>query len=111
MKRLAIFASCIGLLFISNTLQAQDNTVSLEIIDTDSTIKVIELEWPYDGPPPVGSNISVMDIIYNKLSENNIDCPPERKKISENIWKCGNGKKIRTKDKRLARILSSEWDD
>jgi len=32
-------------------------------------------------------------------------CPPERKKISENIWKCGNGKKIKSNDKRLDKVM------
>ncbi len=97
------------MLMIANSLQAQD-MVSFEIVDEDGTSKTIEFEWPYKGPPPIGSSKSVMNAINDKLSAHGIDCPPERQKISEYIWKCGNGKKIRTNDKRLARLLTVEWD-
>lgn len=103
------------LLLVNNSVKAQEDIIKVEIIDSSDTdsvkITVVELEWPYKGLPPVGSSNPVIDSLNSKLNKAGVECPPERVKLSSFIWKCGNGKKIRTNDRRLAIVLSSIWDD
>ena len=89
---------------------AQQNKVQLEIVEANGSSKKYNIDWPYQGPPPTGSSADVLAKVDTILLENNIDCPPKREKISDNIWRCGNGKEIRTKDKRLVRLLTKAWD-
>ncbi|MEM6737713.1 MAG: hypothetical protein AAF620_16745 [Bacteroidota bacterium] len=104
-----IFLSSICL--ISSIEVVQQGTVSLEIINEDGTSKMVSFEWPFIGPPPIGSDSVLSSKVQNILVDNDIDCPPERKKVSDNIWKCGNGKKIRTNDKKLEALLTKVWNN
>jgi coenzyme F420-reducing hydrogenase gamma subunit len=107
-RRKLVILGC--LLFICPFF-CQAQKVSLEIIDTNSIVKVYDFDWPFsDGPQPVGSEKSFIKIVDGILVDNNIDCPPKREKVSDHVWLCGNGKKIRTQNTKLANLLSKAWD-
>ena len=53
--------------------------VNLEIINEDGSSKTIAFDWPYDGPPPVGSNKAFTNEIDKLLKKNGVDCPPKRR--------------------------------
>jgi hypothetical protein len=112
-KFLAVSVSATLAFIISSVTvaQSQQQTVELEIINEDGSVKDYTVEWPYNGPPPTGGNTEVIKKVDKILSENDINCPPQRVKVSDNIWKCGNGKKIRAKDAKLSRLLSKAWDN
>ena len=99
----------LGLLLASP--KQQPKTVSLEIISEDGKTEEITIEWPFNGPPPVGSNAALMEKVDSLLKDNKVDCPPKRVKVSDHIWKCGNGKKIRTNSRKLVRLFNEAWND
>jgi len=109
MSRKKLYLLFILAFLASGTVLGQDK-VSVEVINKDGTVKKVEFDWPFKGPPPVGSSEELIKKVDAILNENGIDCPPKREKVSDNIWKCGNGKKIRTDDSKLARLLSKAWD-
>jgi len=88
----------------------QNEKVSIEIINEDGSKKTIQFEWPFKGPPPVGDKEDLPTKVNSILISNEIVCPPKREKVSENIWKCGNGKKIRSNDEKLTRLLNKVWN-
>jgi hypothetical protein len=98
------------LLVFAPRLYAQSETVRLQVVSTETGTKEYIFKLPF-GPPPTGDNSAVMKKVDAILAENKIDCPPKREKISENIWKCGNGKLVKTPDVRLGRILAKAWDE
>lgn len=113
MKKKTIIYLVSLLLVFPAFCQSTKNTekVSLEIIDTNSQVINYEIDWPFPpGPKPVGGETSIINVVNGILSDNNIDCPPKREKVSENIWLCGNGKKIKAKSNKLAKLLSKAWD-
>ena len=77
--------------------------VVVSVIDGE---EIQQLSLQLNGPPPIGGE---SDLIMNLFSQNDVDCPPERKKISKTIWKCGNGKLIRVEDEAFASILDQAW--
>lgn len=94
--------------FLPTSFIFQDK-VKLEIIDENKSVKKVEFAWPYPDSVPVGSTKALLNEIDKMLNSNGVDCPPKREKLSDNIWKCGNGKKIRTNDQRLIKLLSKAW--
>ena len=105
------FFPCMALALGSFTLMSKapgPDEVTVNIIDEMGALESLTFVWPFQGPPPIGAADPIVDSLYIVMQE---ICPPERKKISENIWKCGNGKKINTDDKRMAGYLSSQWDN
>ena len=86
----------------------QDDLVSLEIIE-DGKTRTVTFQWPFKGPPPIGSDDLLINKVDSILKENDIDCPPERRKVSDEIWVCGNGKLIKPKDKKLSRLFNKAW--
>lgn len=90
-------------------LLAQDK-VSIEIISQDGSTNVVQFNWPFNGPAPAEKSKELVAQVSKILHDNGIDCPPQREKLSDAIWRCGNGKKIRTKDSELTRLLSKAWD-
>lgn len=83
--------------------------VKLEIISEDKSTKKVEFNWPFSHEAPVGGSSVLINEVDKVLKKNGVDCPPKREKISDNIWKCGNGKKIRTDDPRFIKLLSKAW--
>lgn len=113
MRKLIIIALLFSLITIPTFSQQKSasDIVSLEIIDKNNSVKTVEFEWPYPpGPPPVGGAGSVVEKVNKICKENGIECPPVRQKVSDNVWLCSNGKKIRTKSVKLAKLLSKAWD-
>lgn len=83
-------------------LSAQDK-IEIEVLDDKNKSSKFELNWPFDGPPPIGADLdAALDSLDREISE---VCPPKRRKLSDNIWKCGNGKRIRTNNRKLNRVL------
>lgn len=114
MKNVALFVLIVAFVFASLTaLTSVDQGIpaTFEVVKEDGSIQSFSFEWPYDGPPPIGSIDSVLSTVQLILEENELDCPPEREKISDNIWKCGNGNKIRTDDQRLKTVFSYSWGE
>ncbi len=92
--------------------QNRREMVELEITDKDSSVRVVKFKWPItSGPKSVGGKSEAIKIVESICANNGIDCPPKREKISENVWRCSNGKRIRTKDEKLAKLLSNAWDE
>jgi len=97
--------------FSFKSFSQQNDFVALEIIDTNSNVKTYQIKWPFpSGPKNVGGEKSFMNVVDTILSDNNIECPPKREKVSENIWRCGNGKKIRTSSAKLSKLFSKAWE-
>lgn len=88
----------------------KDDSVSLEITEKGRSPKTLWLPWTFKGPPSIGDSTTLVKRVDALLQENGVECPPARVKLSENVWRCGNGKLIRTKDTRLAGLLGKAWD-
>lgn len=106
----SIFSVLFLFALLNSNKAFQVEKVSLEIIHQDGTSKEVKFDWPFKGPPSVGSNKALLKTVDKILLENEIDCPPKREKISDHIWKCGNGKKVRSKDDKLTRLLTKAWE-
>ena len=102
----------IVLLFVVSGSSAQglfkSNKAKLEIINRDSSITKVKIKL---GSSDLAENPTIMARVNTELRTNNIDCPPKRFKLADNVWLCGDGKKIVTNDARLKAILTSEWKD
>lgn len=97
-------------IYLNFIILPQDK-VTLEIVDENGNVKEVSFEWPFSGPPPIGDNSSLAAKVEEILKENDVDCPPERTKVSDYVWRCGNGKLVRTKDRKVGRLLSKAWDE
>lgn len=106
---LTLFSIVFITVYAAGNIDDQDK-VTLEIIE-DGKVRRVSFDWPFQGPPPVGSDSSLVATVDTILKDNDVDCPPERTKVSEHVWKCGNGKLIRTDNRKLGRLLSKAWDD
>jgi hypothetical protein len=89
----------------------QDQPVTLMVVTPEGSTKEYKFKLPPPGPPSTGEKSMILKKVNAILQENEIDCPPKREKVGENIWKCGNGKLVKTPDAKLARILSKAWDE
>lgn len=84
--------------------------VSVEVVDGDSLLKNVKFEWPLTtGQDSLRNRSDLIRKIYQICSENGVDCPPIRQKVSDNVWRCGNGKRIRIRDNRLANLMLEVW--
>lgn len=86
--------------------------VSFKIINKDKSEKVIQINWAdLHISGNTGATKAVMSKIDKVLRENGVDCPPKREKVSDNIWLCGNGKKIKTDNTKLKALFSEAWEE
>jgi hypothetical protein len=87
-----------------------DKKVQLEVVDNSGESKHVVFDLPPQGEL---LNLDLKDrkrILDSILTRHGVYCPPKREKISANIWKCGNGNKVRTNDARLTLLLSTNLD-
>lgn len=106
------FIIFILLFLLSSSVYCQSDSVSLEVIDLTGKSTLIKIAWPdRKGQPAIGSNDSIMNTINNELSKNEVDCPPKIEKLSETVWVCGNGKRVKSLDRKLTRLLNKEWEE
>lgn len=91
---------------------SKQEMVSFTIVNENNSQKNVSFEWPFPpGPAPVGGTQALLKKVNKILSDNDITCPPKRKKISSNIWLCGNGKKIKTSNSKLIDLFTEAWDE
>lgn len=116
MKHLFSFFFFVILLGAPACLKAQNSnavkdSVILEVTDTEGKVSVVKLAWPYEGPPPVGSEKALLRQLTSTLENCGVDCPPKRLKISGSIWMCGDGSTIKTNDRRMGHLLEAAWGE
>ncbi|WP_430405229.1 hypothetical protein [Fluviicola sp.] len=112
MKSLNFIILSVSLILLSSNSYCQSDSVSLEVIDLIGKSTVIKIAWPTEkGKPAIGSSDSIMSTLYYELSKNEVDCPPKIEKISETVWVCGNGKRVKSLDRKLTRLLTKEWKE
>lgn len=86
--------------------------MSIQIIDQDSSEKSHSFKWPFEkGQKPVGGTQVLIEKVDKILRDNGVPCPPKRKKLTDNVWICGNGKKIKTNDAQLIELFTETWED
>jgi hypothetical protein len=117
---LLVLLSCAAATIAQSARVAKRMTplAKLVIVDADaahpgSTIsKNYRIAMPFpDKNAATGGRTQVMDQVNTILLDNKIDCPPKRSQITDNIWLCGNGKKISTDDSRLKQLLTEAWKE
>lgn len=97
---------------LSSSVFCQSDSVSLEVIDLTGKSTIIKIAWPdRKGQPAIGGNDSIMGKINTELSKNEVDCPPKIEKISDSVWVCGNGKRVKSLDRKLTKLLTKEWKE
>ncbi len=87
------------------------DSVSLEIVNLKGKNTVLTFKWPFTGTPYASDTAAFMMKVDDLLIENGVDCPPKREKISDHMWRCGNGKIIRTDNVKFSRVLELAWDN
>ncbi|SDH52358.1 hypothetical protein SAMN04487996_1431 [Dyadobacter soli] len=89
-----------------------DKLVKFQIVNQDSTETNYSFKWPFEsGPKPVGGTKALIEKVDKILAEHGVPCPPKRKKLTDAVWLCGNGKMIKTSDSKLIDLFSEAWDD
>lgn len=96
---------------IRNITAAGTETAKLQVVDASGTEAEYTIELP-SGPPATGDSSSQKAIdkqITNSLAAKNIACPPKREKVTDYVWRCGNGTLVKTSNAKLARWLAKAW--
>ena len=100
MKNYYFFLLIASVLSSCLTYAQKYETAILEISSTSDTsmsaTKTVEIRLPKSQASPVGGTGALVDMVSKALRDNHVDCPPQRSKIADNVWLCGNGKKITT---------------